>query len=316
MNEGQLKTLLWVVRLGGIGAAAQHLNMTQPAITRRIQELEKELGAPVFRREGRNVVPTALGLTCLASAQRILSEVAAMRVAASGKSVVGTIRTGVSELIALTWFYRLLARIEERYPNVRLQIDVDLSSRIATKLRRHQIDIAFLPGAITLPGVLKTDLGACTLEWMAGPSLMHDRDPGSLTAADIAQLPIITLSQEANSHAVMVNWFEKAGVKPTRVHYCNSSSVVASLVRKGVGISLFASELFQDDVLSGAMSVIPVTPAMPRINYSAAYIPATDLSLAAELSILPQIAEFAREESWFLHKSKLSNAGNWTNVQR
>lgn len=314
MNEGQLKTLLWVVRLGGIGAAAQHLNMTQPAITRRIQELEKELGAPVFRREGRNVVPTALGHTCLASAERILSEVAAMRVAASGKAVVGTIRAGVSELIALTWFYRLLARIEERYPNVRLQIDVDLSSRIATKLRRHQIDIAFLPGVITLPGVLKTDLGACTLEWMAGPSIMRERDLRSLTAADIAQLPIITLSQDANSHAVMVKWFEQAGVKPTRVHYCNSSSVVASLVRKGVGISLFASELFQDDVLSGAMSVIPVTPAMPRISYSAAYIPATDLSLAAELSILPQIAEFAREESWFLRKSKLSNAGNWSNV--
>ncbi len=57
MNESQLKTLLWVARLGGIGAAAKHLHMTQPAITRRIQELERELGAPVLRRDGRNVVP-------------------------------------------------------------------------------------------------------------------------------------------------------------------------------------------------------------------------------------------------------------------
>src|SRR6266702_4368056 len=118
MDSRHLETLLWVVRLGGIGAAAQHLNLTQPAVTRRIQELERELGAKVLRRLGRNVVPTAVGQQCLVSAERILSEVAAMRVAASGKAAVGIIRVGVVESIALTWFQNFLARIEERYPKV------------------------------------------------------------------------------------------------------------------------------------------------------------------------------------------------------
>src|SRR5947209_18707540 len=95
MDSRHLETLLWVVRLGGIGAAAQHLNLTQPAITRRIQELERELGAKVLRRHGRNVVPTPLGQSCLANAERILSEVTAMRLAATGNAPVGTIRVGV-----------------------------------------------------------------------------------------------------------------------------------------------------------------------------------------------------------------------------
>src|SRR6202795_1316475 len=95
MDSRHLETLLWVFRLGGIGAAAQHLNLTQPAVTRRIQELERELGAKVLRRQGRNVVPTTLGQSCLGSAERILSEVATMRVAASGKAASGTIRVGV-----------------------------------------------------------------------------------------------------------------------------------------------------------------------------------------------------------------------------
>src|SRR6266436_4457542 len=119
MDSRHLETLLWVVRLGGIGAAAQHLNLTQPAVTRRIQELERELGAKVFRRQGRNVALTPVGQTCLGSAERILSEVATMRVAASGKAAVGTIRVGVVESIALTWFQNFLARIEERYPRWR-----------------------------------------------------------------------------------------------------------------------------------------------------------------------------------------------------
>ena len=131
MDSRHLETLLWVVRLGGVGAAAQHLNLTQPAVTRRIQELERELGAKVLRRQGRNVVPTALGQKCLRSAERILSEVATMRIAASGKAAVGIIRVGVVESIALTWFQNFLARIEQRYPKVQLEIDVDLSSRLA-----------------------------------------------------------------------------------------------------------------------------------------------------------------------------------------
>src|SRR6202158_5633471 len=126
MDSRNLETLLWVVRLGGIGAAAQHLNLTQPDVTRRIQELERELGAKVLRRQGRNVVPTPVGQACLGSAERILSEVATMRGAASDKSAVGAIRIGLVESVALTWFQNFLARIEGRYPRVRLEIDVDL----------------------------------------------------------------------------------------------------------------------------------------------------------------------------------------------
>jgi hypothetical protein len=111
----------------------------------------------------------------------------------------------------------------------------------------------------------------------------------------------------------MVNWFEQACVKPTRVHYCNSSSVGASLVRRSVGISLFASELFQEDVLCGGMSVILVRPAMRRINYFAAYIPPPIFQLQPNFPY-PQIPEFAREERRFLRKSKLFNPGNWSNI--
>jgi DNA-binding transcriptional LysR family regulator len=277
--------------------------MTQPAITRRIQELEKDLGAQVLRREGRNVVPTALGESYVASAERILFEMSAMRNSASGNAVVGTIRMGVAEVIALTWFYRLHTRIEERYPNVRLEIDIDMSNRLLTKLKQNQIDIAMLPGAVTLPGVVKTDLGACALEWMSPPKLLDSRRGRHFTPANLANLPIITLPQEANAHKVMVDWFEDAGVKPSRVHSCNSVSAVAPLVRKGMGVSLLPCDLFKDELQSGTIVILPVMPPIPKVNYVAVYSGNVVRSRATELAILPEIAQFAREESWFLRNS-------------
>jgi DNA-binding transcriptional LysR family regulator len=291
MDSRHLETLLWVVRLGGVGAAAQHLNLTQPAVTRRIQELERELGAKVLRRQGRNVVPTALGQTCLGSAERILSEVATMRIAASGKAAVGTIRVGVVESIALTWFQNFLARIEERYPRVQLEIDVDLSSRLANKLARRQIDIALLPGAVQLPGAVLVSLGSCAMKWLGHPQLCPtDRE---MTAADIAALPIIGMPQDANAYHSIIDWFEEAQVTPGLVHRCNSFSVVALLVRRGVGVSLLPPDLFAGDLESGVLKVMIEQPASPKVEYSAAYLTAMDVS------ILPEVAAIAREESWF-----------------
>jgi DNA-binding transcriptional LysR family regulator len=285
-----------VVRLGGIGAAAQHLNLTQPAVTRRIQELERELGAKVLRRQGRNVVPTAVGTTCLGGAERILSEVAIMRVAASNKAAVGTIRVGVVESIALTWFQNFLARIEGRYPKVQLEIDVDLSNRLLTKLARRQIDIALLPGPVHLPGVVRVSLGDCVMKWLGHPQLCpKDRE---MRAADLAELPIIGMPQDANAYHSIINWFEEAQVSPSLMHCCNSFSVVALLVRRGVGVSLLPPELFAGDIESGVLKILIEQPDVPKVEYSAVYLPATDVS------ILPEVAAIAREESWFFGPSR------------
>src|SRR6266404_3498533 len=299
MDSRNLETLLWVVRLGGIGAAAQHLNLTQLAVTRRIQELERELGAKVLRRQGRNVVPTPVGQTCLGSAERILSEVATMRVAASRKAAVGTIRVGVVESIALTWFQNFLARIEERYPKVQMEIDVDLSNRLLTKLARRQIDIALLPGPVHLPGVVRVSLGDCVMKWLGHPQLCpKDRE---MQAADLAELPIIGMPQDANAYHSIINWFEEAQVSPGLMHCCNSFSVVALLVRRGVGVSLLPPELFAGDLESGVLKILIEQPDVPKVEYSAAYLPTTDVS------ILPEVAAIAREESWFFGPSRARN---------
>lgn len=292
MDSRHLETLLWVVRLGGIGAAAQHLNLTQPAVTRRIQELERELGAKVLQRQGRNVVPTPLGQSCLERAERILSEVAMMKVAAGGDAADGTIRVGVVESIALTWFQSFVARIERRYPKVRLEIDADLAGGLAAKLTRRQIDIALLPGPVDLLGSVRISLGSCTLKWLGHPRFSPQDH--ALTPADLAELPTIGMPQDASVYHLMVSWFEEAGIAPRFIHRCNSFSVMALLVRRGIGISLLPAELFTEDLASGALKILIEDPKTRDMDYSAAYLRATDNAL------VPQLAALAREESWFL----------------
>jgi DNA-binding transcriptional LysR family regulator len=290
MDTRSLETLLWIVRLGGVGAAARHLNLTQPAVTRRVRALELELGAQFFRREGRNVALTQAGHNCVAVAEKMITDVAALRVAAGGAAAIaGPLRIGVGEVIALTWINRLLERIARAYPRLAPGLDVDLSERLLRKLAARQIDLALVPGPVALRGATVVELGCCTLRWMAHPTLVR---PGmAATPADLAELPIIALTPEAHAHTVLQDWFRRGGTTPRRLSHCNSFSVLVSLVRKGVGLSLLPEELLGGFIGEGSLLVLPEQPLVPLVAYSAAYLPRDDLP------VLPEIAQFAREES-------------------
>ena len=249
-------------------------------------------GGPLFVREGRTVVPTPLATACAGNAERILAEMTLMRIAASGHGIVeGKIRAGLSELVAMALLDRLLAWMRETYPNVVLECDVDLSSRLLGKLARRQLDIAFVPGSVSIPNSVKLPLGSCSLLWMSSPQLL--RTHRKLTPADIGELPIISLPHDADVHWTMVKWFEQAGVHPRRISYCNNFAVVSSLVRKGLGVSLLPHELFRGEIEAGSLVVLPESPPVAKPEYSAVYLP------SAELHILPRIAAFAHEQPLF-----------------
>ena len=98
--------------------------------------------------------------------------------------------------------------------------------------------------------------------------------------------------------ASIINWFEEAQLSPSVMHCCNRLSVVALLVRRGVGVSLLPPELFAGDLKSGVLKILVEQPDVPKVEYSAAYLP------AADVSILPEVAAIAREESWFFGPSR------------
>ena len=292
MESRNLETLLCVLRLGGVSVAARHLNLTQPTVTRRIQELERALDAKLFQRSGRQITPTSAARRLVVHAERALLEVNAMRVAASSRAATrGTVRAGVAELVALTWFDRLLVRINKAYPDVTIDMEVDLSSNLVDRLARRQVDVVFLPGPIPVAGVIQTDVGTCTIRWVARRSVLGDRE--SLTPANVAALPIIMSPQGSDVHGLVSRWFAAAGVQPKRLSTCNNLGVKVALVRNGRGISPLPTEIVAGLLASGELVALPEQPTLATVAYSAAYMP------SYEIEILPEIATFAQEESWF-----------------
>jgi len=270
MNIKQIEAFVHVARSGGISAAARKLNTTQPAISMRVKELERNLGAPLLDRSRRRVRLTPRGREFLDSAEQILSITEDARQRFGGNQpMTGRIRLGVTETVALTWLPELVSRINAEFPEVVVELDVDLTAGVWSKLNAGDLEVGFMPGPAHGPGLVTASLGYIRYDWMASTTLeIPNRE---LQPRDLAAWPIITLSQESNLHDVIDIWFRHYGLRPRRIDVCNSLGVVASLTKAGLGISLLPPSVLRDERDRGELRLLETAPRLDDLEFQAVY---------------------------------------------
>ena len=149
-----IETFLWVVKLGSFRGAAQRLNTTQPAISQRIAQLERELGVKLLNRDHRVASPTASGRQMLVYAEKLIGLRAEMLAEVGDRSAMrGVLRLGVAETIVHDWLPRLIKSVNESYPNLSLEIEVDVTPNLHARLLAQEIELAFALGAPSESGI-------------------------------------------------------------------------------------------------------------------------------------------------------------------
>ena len=237
MNLAALETFYWIVRLGTFHGAAAKLNVSQPAVSARIRELEASLGLALFDRVGRSVRLTPKGRKVFDHAERIVGEVETLlHQAGSGPAVSGIVRIGAGELLARLWLPEMLAELQRRHPDLLLDVEIDVTVNLRQKLHQGEIDIAFLAGPIQGPDLKVSSLMKMEMCWAGAPPLVR---PGQCTTAEeVASLPVITLSRVSFLHAQIQDWFLAHGLSARRLHVCNSVALLVRLVALGLGVSI------------------------------------------------------------------------------
>lgn len=292
MNLKHLETFVWAVRLGSFSAAARQLNSSQPAVSMRIRELEKSLGVKLFERGPRAVQVTPKGREFIDYAERILalSSEAEERLS-DQKHTSGRLRLGVTETIALTWLPRLVARLNEEFPALVIDLDIDLTNGLWRKMRSGGLDLALLPGPAYGADLSMEYLGSAEYTWMASPKLGIPLR--ALTPKDLEAVPIITLSPDSNLHEIIETWFRDNHSEPHRVDVCNSLGVVAALTVAGLGVSMLPPEIFRAEIERGELHVLQFTPRMEWLSFWAVHPRRRERSLAAVIAeIAPQTSSF------------------------
>lgn len=190
-----MKCFTQVADRGSITHAADDLGITQPALTRRIHHLERELGVTLLERQPRGIRLTGHGRDLLEHARRILREVAlaeghlkrASRAAVRGRVVLGT-----SPTLAPLLLPGCVARARAECPGVTLRVVEEFSSQLFDDLLAGKIDVAVLTSPPHSRSIVATPLLAEPIVVCTGAAERGTKRSYSLT--ELARTPVIVTS--------------------------------------------------------------------------------------------------------------------------
>lgn len=144
----QLRSFVAAADLGSLRKAANSLSVQESAVSRRIRDLEDQIGASLFIRHSGGVALTLAGQRFLVRARLALEQLedGAREVGAIGRSEVGRLRVGLFSSIASGFVSRLLAAYDDKYPNVEVSFHEGSAAHHLLSINKSQLDLAFTIG--------------------------------------------------------------------------------------------------------------------------------------------------------------------------
>lgn len=141
MSWDDQKIFLAVIETGSLSAAARALGVAQPTVRARLETLEHRIGASLFTRSVRGLVPTdqALALADHARAMALASDAFERAAAAPADEVAGVVRLSVSDFVGVEVIPPMLRRLRDRHPHIAIELAL---SNAAADLLRQEADIA------------------------------------------------------------------------------------------------------------------------------------------------------------------------------
>jgi DNA-binding transcriptional LysR family regulator len=282
-----IETFLWVVKLGSFRGAAQRLNTTQPAISQRIAQLEREMGVKLLNRDHRVASPTPSGRQLMVYAEKMLELRSAMVAEVGDRTVMrGGLRLGVAETIVHTWLPRLIKSMNATYPNLSLEIEVDITPNLNARLLAQEIELAFVLGPSSAPDVRNRVLCDYSIGFLASPSL--GLGTGPLALRDLAKFPIITFARKTQPYEAVRALFNRPDLPPIRLHASASIATVIHMALEGLGIAIIPSAIVENELAAGRLQQLATNVKMPPLTFSASWLASPDVAAVERVVDLAQ----------------------------
>ena len=267
MDARQLRYFLAVAELGGFSAAARHLGIAQPALSRHVKALEDQLGVPLLTRTVRGVRMTGQGETLFHHAQGILRQlemvpqiVGERTATVSGRVVIG-LPTSVSAVLARP----LLRATMERLPQVRVHLIDSLSGFLEEWVEAGRLDVCVLydaqPSAsLRLEGILVEDL---CLIGAAGAFAPERRE---IAFRRLADFPLVLPALPHSLRRLLEMMALSHGVRLNIVLEVDSLPVSKAIAEEGRAYAVLPQGAVHVEIQRGALEAIEIVE--PRVSRS------------------------------------------------
>jgi len=259
----QLRTLAAVVDAGSLTAAAPRVFLSQSSVSEQIRKLEERAGQSLLTRSKAGVAPTEAGTRLLAYARRILALSDEAFRDLHGETLQGELRLAVTDYFRPGDLTRLLGRLGENYPQVRLHVSILKSDELRAAYARGDFDVGL---AMDIAGASSAQARAAvirreSLVWLAATGVRPTRGE---------PVRLLVLPDTCSLHQFTVALLRRRHVPYVLAHVASGVAGLQSALAAGLGVAC----LNESAISEGVARLTPPhgLPALPRVAFQ--FLPA------------------------------------------
>jgi LysR family transcriptional regulator, low CO2-responsive transcriptional regulator len=254
MTPGQLRTFLALASTASVGAAAERLHVTQPAVSAVVAGLQRELGVTLIERDGRRIRLTAAGETLAAYGRQVVALLQEAREAsmAAEHPEAGRLRLGAVNTAGEHLLPPLLASFRTANPGIELGLEVGNRQTVADLLRNHEVDVAVAgrPAGSGLRSVLSLPNPLVVVGTPAVAAAVAAGD------GDLGARPWLLREPGSGTRATTLEYLSTRGVAPVQLTLGSNGAIRAGLLLD-MGMTLISRDAVLGELGDGRLVQVP-----------------------------------------------------------
>lgn len=284
LNLNSLRLFEAVARTGSFTRAADDVHVSQPAISKAVREIERNLGVALFERSARGARLTQAGEVLAEQAHTLfgLARAAEEEMRAFAGLGRGTLRIGASTTIATYLLPPLLGRFTQQYPGIDLCLVSANTLDIVRQLVAYELDVALVEGPVSRPGVRVT-------RWREDEIVLITPAGHPLTGtgraakwSEVAREPLLIREPGSGTGEVVATALATRRLVPSRTRELGSTEAIKQAVAAGLGLAFVSHAAAEDQLALGKLAVVRVAGLEIRRHLSQLTLPGRRQSAVAQ----------------------------------
>ncbi|WP_127144004.1 LysR family transcriptional regulator [Pelagibacterium montanilacus] len=278
-NLRHLEIFRTLVQTLSVTETAKLHNISQPAVSKAISQLQDTVGLTLFQRVRGRLQPSSDTMRLLAETERLLNQVALFgdEIDALHEALHGRLTIAAIPALAIGGLAEGVGRFLRDYPKVQVEFQAEMSQRIVDDVASHKIELGFIHGDPQSANVRAIHIEDS--EMACQVSVQHPlARKAIITAEDLRGQPLVFLNPASPPNHLIRENFARAGVRPEVVAEINASHLAGPVVHHGA--VAFVDPISADTGPSGTTVCRPFRPRVPLAIYaiSSAVRPVSNLS--------------------------------------
>lgn len=273
-----------VAKASNITTASQSLNISQPAVTKHIKDLESTLGTALFIRSRKGVVLTESGKKLFFYIKQAMDLISYGEKALEDMKNMykGTLRIGVGTTLTKKYLLKYIREYHKLYPNITIEISTDPTDELKEKLKLGRIDFI----VAKMPQYKDSDYQYTTLGKLEDIFIGNDNyqllKNKKVPLKELAEYPILLQKKPSSSREYIDAICKERNVELKSIMDIASSNLLIDFVKIGYGIGFVTKQYVLEELESGSLIEIKVDPLIPPREFGIIELKDSFLSFSAE----------------------------------